>query len=379
MKAVHFGAGNIGRGFLGQLYSESGYDTTFVEAVPSVVDALNRLGRYLIHIAEETPSSICVERVAAILATDRESVAEAIGDADIASTAVGVHVLPKIAETLAHGIAKRFERDRGPLDIIVCENLIHAGSFLREQVRACLPDTWHKALDEQIGFVEASIGRMVPTVPPEKRAEDPLWVAVEAYCELPVDADAFRGVIPPICHLKAIQPFEAYVERKLFIHNLGHATAAYLGYLAGHEFVWQAMEDQNIRPIVGATMIDSALALSRRHSLDWDDLSAHVADLDRRFLNRALGDQILRVAADPLRKLGPNDRFMGAIRMCLATDVDPTILTIGAAAALKFDPPTDPAAVQLQQMISEQGVESVVHSLAGSDEVAGAVLKTVRG
>jgi len=377
MKAVHFGAGNIGRGFLGQLYSESGYETTFVEAVPSVVDALNEQGRYQIRIAEEDSRSIWVERVSAVLASDLSAVALAVAEADVASTAVGVHALPKIAEALACGLEMRFARGGHPLDFIVCENLLHAGSFLREHVRGFLPAQWHLALDSQVGFVEASIGRMVPIVPPAKRAEDPLWVAVEAYCELPVDADAFRGPIPPIHQLKPISPFEAYVERKLFIHNLGHATAAYLGYLAGNEFVWQSMEVPEIQVIVKQAMLDSALALSRRHGLVLDDLTDHVTDLIHRFGNRALGDQVLRVAADPMRKLSTHDRFMGAIRMCLESDVDPSYLATGAAAALRFDPVSDPSAVLLQEMILKQGIEWVVNDLAGDQSVAKSVLNAV--
>lgn len=377
MNAVHFGAGNIGRGFLGQLYSESGFSTTFVEAVPSVVDALNARGTYVIEIAEEKPGRVLVERVSAVIASDLDEVARAVSTADIASTAVGVNALPKIADALAKGLEIRFGQGGGPLDVIVCENLIHAGTFLREHVRSHLPPQWHGALDEKVGFVEASIGRMVPTVPVSKREQDPLWIAVEAYCELPVDAEAFRGPIPPIKHLKPIQPFEAYVERKLFIHNMGHATAAYLGYLAGYEFVWEAMEDPSVRNVTAMAMSDSALALSRRHGLDRGDLNGHVLDLLRRFGNKALGDQILRVAADPIRKLGTNDRFMGAIRMCLENEVAPLILAKGAAAALKFDPESDPSALKLQQMIQQRGIATVVREFAADEAVASAVLQAV--
>ncbi|MDR3689918.1 MAG: hypothetical protein P4L46_11105 [Fimbriimonas sp.] len=374
MKAVHFGAGNIGRGFLGQLYSESGFRTTFVEAIPSVVDALNSRHSYTIQIAEERPSSVRVESVDAVLASDLDAVASAISTADIVSTAVGVSALPKIADGLALGLAKRFARTERPLDIIVCENLLHAGPYLREQLRTRLAPEWGLALDERIGLVEASIGRMVPIVPAERRAADPLWVAVEAYCELPVDRDAFRGPIPAIRHLKPISPFDAYVERKLYIHNLGHATAAYLGYLSKHEFVWQAMEDSRIADVTRQAMSAAALALSHRHGLSKLDLRDHVTDLLRRFANRALGDQVLRVGADPIRKLGKNDRFVGAIRMCLESGVDPWALAYGAAAALRFDPASDPSAVKLQGWIASDGTEAVVRALAEDDAITSLIM-----
>jgi mannitol-1-phosphate 5-dehydrogenase len=189
-----------------------------------------------------------------------------------------------------------------------------------------------------------------------------------------VDKEAFRGPIPPIHHLKPIAPFAAYVERKLFIHNLGHATSAYLGYLEGYEFVWQAVENTAIREATSAAMSASALALSRRHGLPMPDLEAHVDDLLLRFANRALGDQILRVAADPIRKLGFNDRFMGAIRMCLETGVDPAPIAVGAAAAFHFDPENDPSAVRLQEMIRAKGVDAVILELTGDQFVAETVI-----
>jgi mannitol-1-phosphate 5-dehydrogenase len=45
-KAVMYGAGNIGRGFIGQLFSESGYHVVFIDIADSVVDRLNKDGCY---------------------------------------------------------------------------------------------------------------------------------------------------------------------------------------------------------------------------------------------------------------------------------------------------------------------------------------------
>ena len=50
-----------------------------------------------------------------------------------------------------------------------------------------------------------------------------------------MDATAFRNPIPPIPGLDPKQHMAAYVDRKSFIHNLGHAASAYLAYLADSE------------------------------------------------------------------------------------------------------------------------------------------------
>lgn len=365
MNAVHFGAGNIGRGFLGQLYFETGYRTTFVDVVPDVVCGLQERGEYPVRVVEETCETILVRNVTAVSALDQASVAEVLAKADLASTAVGVGVLPRIAPALAAGIALRAKAGSGPLNIIVCENLINAGPYLREEVRKHLAPEHHAWLDENVGFVEASIGRMVPVMTDAQKAEDPLLVCVEPYCELPVDANGFKGAIPALNHMKPSGSFGAYVERKLFVHNAGHATTAYLGWLKGHEYIWQAIEDPAIRERADAAMAESCEGLARKHGVDLADLQAHWADLVHRFRNRALGDQVARVAKDPMRKLGANDRLIGAATMCMGQGICPAGLAFAAAAALRYDNPDDPAAVEVRRIVLEQGFKAALEQFSG--------------
>jgi len=206
---------------------------------------------------------------------------------------------------------------------------------------------------------------MVPVMTDAVKAEDPLLIEVEAYCELPVDADGFRGPIPEIAHMLPLHNFGAYVERKLYVHNAGHAAAAYLGWLRGHEYIWQAVEDRGIRRVVQGAMAESCLGLSRKHGIALSELRAHADDLVRRFHNKALGDQVARVAKDPMRKLGPDDRLIGAARMCLQQGVEPVNLCLACAAALRFDDPADPGACELQALRSKHGDEGILKVVCG--------------
>ncbi len=365
-RAVQFGAGNIGRGFLGQLYWESGYRTTFVDVVDEVVTGLRERGEYPLRIVDSQPVIYRINNVTAVDARDLDAVAEALAEADLASTAVGVPVLPRIAPALAKGIARRFSR-RGapPLNFIVCENLIGAGPFLREKVREHLEPRFHAVLDEKVGFVEASIGRMVPVMTEAQKAEDPLLVCVEAYSDLPVDAEGFKGPIPELSHMQPKANFGAYVERKLFVHNLGHAVTAYLGYLRGHEYIWQAIGDPVVRQEVDAALAETRAGLVARHGLDPDELRIHADDIVRRFHNKALGDQVARVAKDPIRKLGSNDRLIGSGLMCLENGVTPLHVAFATAAAIHYDHPEDSAALQLRELRLAKGVEGVLREICG--------------
>ena len=362
--AVHFGAGNIGRGFIGQLYWESGYDTTFVDVNETVVDLLRARHEYPLHLVSETTEKLTIDRVTAIHGTRLDDIAAALAEAAIASTAVGSQILPRIAPAIARGVEKRFANPgAAPLNVIICENVLNGDQILREAVREHLAPAWHETLDTKVGFVEASIGRMVPRMTEAQHAIDPLLVCVEPYCELPLAAEGFIGTIPPIAHAKPYKNFGAYVERKLFVHNMSHAAAAYLGYLQGHTYIYEAMADPKVRPAVEAAQEESCIGLSRKHGMDKAELDAFAADLVHRYQNKALADQVARVGGDPIRKLGPQDRLIASARMCLGQGVTPDAHVQAIVAALQFDEPTDLAAVKIQALRREGGVGVVLDTV----------------
>ncbi len=364
--AVHFGAGNIGRGFLGQLYHQSGYRTVFVDVDPRVVAALNAAGRYDLQIVgDERCETKPVRNVSALGVGDVEAVAEAVAGCEIASCAVGVRALPHIAPPLAAGIALRAEGSGEPLNVVVCENLLDAAETLRGAVLGAIDEPHRGFAREQVGFVATVVSRMVPIVPDAIRQRHPLYVAVEAYCTLPVDATAFVGEAPCVEGFLPVANIEAHEERKLFCHNCGHALCAYPGHQRGLELIAEAVADPGVRDAVVGGLGETGQALVRKHGFEPAEHEAHVADLLRRFGNRALGDTVFRVARDPLRKLGRHDRLVGAAALCLDQGVEPTHVVEGIRAALAFDHPDDPQAARLQAMLADQGPDAVLRQVCG--------------
>ncbi|MCX7671672.1 MAG: mannitol-1-phosphate 5-dehydrogenase, partial [Anaerolineae bacterium] len=343
---VIFGAGNIGRGFIGQLFSESGYRVVFVDIDRPLLEALNGRGAYTIRlVTNETAEEVTVGPVRGIHVEEREAVAAAVARAAIAATAVGAGALRHIAPLIAAGIERRSRLGiREPLNIIVCENLKSAAAALRALVVAALPADLHGFLAAHVGFVDAAIARMVPPLPAELRAQDPTLIIVEPYKELPVDRAGFIGEPPAIVGMVPYTPFAFFSERKLYIHNAGHAVLAYVGYRAGYEYGYQALADDEIFFQVRGAMDESALALARKYRPPAGALRANVDDVLARFTNRALGDTIVRLGRDPIRKLARSDRLVGAALNALAQGVEPTHLVAGIVAGLRFDHPADPIA-----------------------------------
>ena len=365
-KAVQFGAGNIGRGFLGQLFSESGYEVVFVEIDKKIVDTLNKDNSYLLKIVGDNPQDITVRNVRAVDARDVARVAEEIKTARIMATAVGVNVLEKIAPVIARGIELRAEQGiEEPLNIIICENLLNAGEVLKGYIKRhchCLG-----YLDSRVGFVASVVSRMIPVVPEEIKKRDPTVVMVEEYCRLPVDGKGFKGEAPRIKGVIAYDNIEAYEEQKLFIHNLSHAMFAYLGYLKGYQYIWQAVKDREINDRVRAALRESGAALIKKHKFTEKETREHTEDLLTRFSNKALGDTVCRVGREPLRKLGPEDRLMGAAQLALKYDVVPENISLGIAAALCYDYPQDEEAVKLALLLKDKGVAGTLEEISGLD------------
>jgi mannitol-1-phosphate 5-dehydrogenase len=379
MQAVMYGAGNIGRGFIGQLFASSGYEVAFIDVAEPVIEALNRQRRYPVRIlSDSSHTDQWVEGVSAVNGRDIESAAETIAGAAVMATAVGVRVLPLIAPVIAAGIKKRFARTEAPLNIIICENLIDANMLLEKLVKENLNDEESALFDERIGLVEASIGRMVPIQTPEMQDGDPLRVCTEAYGFLPVDKEAFRGDIPKIVNMVPYGRFDFYIKRKLFIHNMGHAVCAYFGMLKGDSFIYETVRRGDILCIAQNAMLESALALSAKFGVPLGDLHWHIRDLLRRFSNKALGDTCARVGGDTVRKLGPRDRLIGAISCCREQGITPAFISAGAAAALhchlkESGPHSAKAAAAVLEEVSGLGAASSEAALVLSmyDRIAG--------
>ncbi|HUU29931.1 MAG TPA: mannitol-1-phosphate 5-dehydrogenase [archaeon] len=314
-KLLQFGAGNIGRSFIGQLFSAAGYEVVFAELDKALIEALNRERAYKVEIRDRENRTIFVENVRAVDVSDKEAVIREIVSASVCATAVGPDALPHLFPLLAGGLKARQAAHRGPLDIILCENLRGAARITREGLEKLLPAGF--PLEGCLGLVETSIGKMVPIIPAEVREEDPLTVYAEAYNTLILDKKGFVNKVPDVKGLEAKENMKAYVDRKAFIHNLGHAALAYYAHLAAPEmfYTYEVVDEAEMRSWVKEAMWESGHLLIKMYPGEFDiqNQEAHIEDLLNRFGNRVLGDTIHRVGRDLKRKLSFGDRVVGPL------------------------------------------------------------------
>ena len=273
-RAIQFGAGNIGRGFIGALLSKSGYHVVFADVNTEIIDKINKDKEYTIHVMDTVCSEEKVNDISGVISINNEIYKEIV-EAEIITTAVGPVVLPRIAPTIAKGIALRKENGvKNYLNIIACENAIKASSQLEEEVKKYLTKDEVDYLEEFVGFPNCSVDRIVPPV----KSENILDVVVENYYEWNVEEAKIKGEVPQIEGMNLVGDLIAYVERKLFTLNTGHAITAYLGSLAEYKTVDESIKDEKIATIVKAAMQESGQGLVKKHGLD---LEAHYKYIDK--------------------------------------------------------------------------------------------------
>ncbi|MFJ8895377.1 mannitol-1-phosphate 5-dehydrogenase [Leifsonia sp. NPDC102414] len=366
MKAVHFGAGNIGRGFVGLLLHEAGYEVVFADVNAELIDALAAADSYRVHEVGETSKTTVVDGFRAInSAQDEAALIAEIATADIVTTAVGPRILRFVAPVIAAGLAARAD-DAPRLAVLACENAIGATDLLAAELFDGLPDDETRdALAAKAIFANTAVDRIVPAQDPDAGID----VTVEAFYEWVVDRSPFAGAEPSIPGAHFVDSLAPYIERKLFTVNTGHATVAYTGFLAGATTISEAIAIPSVRSAAEAALTETSAALVAKHGLDPADLAAYRAKILDRFTNPYLVDEVTRVGREPLRKLGRNDRFIGpAADYVQYTGGIPEALLTAVGAALRFDVPDDTQSVELQQLLREATAEDIVTEITGVAE-----------
>jgi mannitol-1-phosphate 5-dehydrogenase len=345
--AVHFGAGNIGRGFVGLILHRAGYQVVFVDVVDALIDALNSTPSFLVKEVGQESAEELVDNYRAINSRSDEPAAIAeIASADIVTTAVGPTVLKFVAPVIAAGLRERPD-GAAPLVVMACENAINATDVLVEHIRSAVPDAEWPAVAAKAVFANTAVDRIVPA----QSSEDGLDVTVETYFEWAIERPPFGGNEPSIPDATWVDDLAPYIERKLFTVNTGHAATAYHGFARGIRKLSDALADEVVRAAVEGVLAETKQLLVAKHEFNAEAQQAYVDKILQRFANPYLPDTVDRVGRQPLRKLSRSERLIGPAAELAERGIRPQHLLATVEAAMSFDVPDDPESVELQQLL----------------------------
>lgn len=365
-RAIQFGAGNIGRGFIGMLLSQAGYRVIFADVNAAIIDRLAADEGYTVHVMDTEVEDIPITNITGMM-SDGEEIVDEIAQADILTTAVGLRVLGFIAPAIAKGIQKRCaSKSEKYLNIIACENAIRATSQLKEHVYKILSEEEKAYCEQYVGFADCSVDRIVPPV----RTENPVDVVVEKYCEWNVEKASLKGEIPNIPGMNLADNLMAYIQRKLFTLNTGHCITAYTGVMAGYKTIDETISDPEIYALVKEAMEQSGEGLIRKFGFDRDAHYHYIDKIISRFKNPYLEDDVSRVGREPLRKLSADDRLVSPLSTALSYGLPVDKLLLGIGAALHYNNPEDAQSKELQEKIAAKGVVSAFSEVSGLTDMA---------
>ena len=358
MKAVHFGAGNIGRGFVGLILHDAGYEVVFADVNAELIDALSASTSYLVREVGAGASVRTVDNYRAINSGTHEfDVIEEIASAHIVTTAVGPNILRFVAPLIAKAIDQR-DPSRAPLAVMACENAINATDVLKGEVEKAGLGGFEKAV-----FANTAVDRIVPM----QDADAGLDVTVETFFEWAIESTPFGDATPVIPAAHFVDDLAPYIERKLFTVNTGHATTAYHGFLAGATSIAEAIAIPAVVAEVRAVLGETSAFLVAKHDFDPATQAAYLEKNLERFANPYLTDTVERVGRQPLRKLSRNERFVGPAAAIAESGTTPAALVRTMGAALHFDVAEDPESQELKGLLASLSPAEFVAKVTGLD------------
>lgn len=364
-KAVHFGGGNIGRGFVAEFLHNSGYEVVFVDVVDSLIESLKKTKSYTVtEIGTEGERTFEITNYRALNSKyEEEQVVEEIATADVVTCAVGPNILKFIAPVIAKGLEKR-KKDT-PAAVIACENAIGATDTLRAFIVDKLSEDTKKNLDSKARFANSAVDRIVPVQPPDSG----LNVKIERFYEWCVEEKPFGGNPPPIKGVHYVENLQPYIERKLYTVNTGHATAAYYGYNRGFKFIHETMANKEVHDIVRNVLKETAHLICNKHEISTEEQSKYVEAIVARISNPELQDPVERVGRAPLRKLSRKERFIGPAAHLAEMNEKVDGLLGAIEIALKFqNVKDDEESVELAKILKEMDSKEATTKITGLEK-----------
>ncbi|MFC4737124.1 mannitol-1-phosphate 5-dehydrogenase [Bacillus daqingensis] len=358
MRALHFGGGNIGKGLIGYVLNQNGFLVEFVDVSDESIDRFNRNKRYIIEQLDDKKTTHILEPVAALHGlSQKEDVLTSIQEADIITTSVGVTNLEKLAPTLAEGLVRRLEQKGTTVDVMANENALHATALLKEAVKKHLSPEQFAAIAEKTGFPNVAIDRLSLT-----KADDQVeMVLVEPYFEWIVEQPAIvNDTTAQLEGVTYVEDLAPYIERKLFIVNMGHAATAYLGHLHHEPTIQHALKHPDIEETVRGAMTEVSRYLEAAYDMKPEELADYIDRTISRFKNDLIADDIYRVGRAPIRKLHAEERLVKPAKALADRGLSYTNLAKAIAAGYLFNPSEDEEALAIQAYIAETSMEEAL-------------------
>lgn len=373
MKNIHFGAGNIGRGFIGQVLNESGYNITFIDINELIVTTLNQVESYKVIINDNKTEKIVNNFSALNSLSDTNKIIENINKADLITTSIGVSVLPSIAKTIAVALKiKVKDNNTQPMDIMACENIINATELLKTEIFKHLDNEEKKFINQYVGFVNVLVDRTVLI----KKNFDPLLVEVENYYEWTINQTQIKSQINnQIKNANYTNNLYRYIQRQLLITSIGYEASSYLAAYNQEKDIFNDLKNDKTKNQLLAVLEETKNLLLTKHEFKQEEIIPYQEMIIDRLKNNEIKEDINKLCRLPINKLANDQILITAITDCYKQNLEYNNLARIYAYILKYNNDRDLGAEQLQKMINKDGLEATIKNVSKIQEPD--IIKTI--
>lgn len=367
MHATIIGGGRIGRGFVASLLQRNNVEKDFMDVSDDLIDYFNSKEKYTVHILGNEKRNTVVKNFRGMNIADGEALRGELEKSQFIFTAVGGKNLEFLGKNI--GTEYRNLLDKGITSsfvIVTCENWMTPAEDLKKRILEELDARQKEVFLENVDVTQGVIRASGTSAPQGEGTENPLDTWMQDYWILPVDKSRIKNnTVPDWKYFDFDEDFGEMLAQKIYTNNTSVALVSYLGYLKGHNHVAESANDSEIEPIFkkGFEEINHALIYNLGVTEASQKEFSRVAE--EKYKDYKIVDNVVRIARDPLRKLSPEDRFIGPAKLAQESGVIPEAIALGTAAALYYNHPEDKEALELQSMRKEKGVEYVLDTVCG--------------
>lgn len=364
--AIHIGAGNMGRGFIGPLLSKNGYNVIFLDSDQALVDKINKEQSYTVEMVGDKPETIQIDNVSAITSKQVESNSGAydgvVNGVSVITTSVGIEVVPYLAKTVAKIIKIRSKHNiETHLNIISCEETIRATSLLKQKTMGVLDREYHDYARQYVRFIDSVADRLAPIQPHE--ATENLHVIIESFFELYLDRKQMPETIDDFEGIVFVDNLDAYAARKNFTLDIARYAIAYMGLLKGHSTLIDAIKSSSVESFAKSVMQDTRNVLIQEFQLSPLELDRYHEKIMERFHNPYISTDLLRIGRQPLNKLEPEEKILKPLERAIHHELPYDALAQLVAIVMHYKNTNDSQAIAMQTKIKESGVANYIKSL----------------
>ena len=296
--ALHFGAGNIGRGFIAPVLQENDYEVVFVDVDKDLINKINTLKKYKVNFIGSNNEYIDISNIKALNISDTDKIQSLISSCEIISTSVGPQYVKNVIDAISN---VRIDKQ---VSFIAFENKYRASTSAKEE------SEFH---NENVKFVDVVIDKIVPL-----QSKESLDVNVEKYGSIVFDDKSTT----PLKFSSVVRDgdYDYEFKKKLWMLNGLHLCLAYYGLSEKYEYMHELYQNDASKTFIDQISLEILESLFLLGKEEIEELTKFKNTINDRFSNPEIKDQLFRVARNPAIKFSYNERFQEPLDILINND-----------------------------------------------------------